>query len=217
MNFKVIIHALILIFIIHIIIINLDYEIDIGKKIEKFDNSKQKKTENKSLDFLLENKDDNEFINRMKEMSNSVEKKENLPDNKEIIPSNGYLNNENHPNFEANVEDVSKFYKIQNNYDNLDQNELQTTSLEDLKKKSENIITDIQKINPEGRVSEDKPNVWEYKNEFAMNGGSMNGIIGFDGLESQYAGFGSNLNLEENKQNFENIPHDDLRKPVVVN
>ena len=43
MNFKVIIHALILIFIIHIIIINLDYEIDIGKKIEKFDNSKQKK------------------------------------------------------------------------------------------------------------------------------------------------------------------------------
>ena len=217
MNFKIIIHALILIFIIHIIIINLDYEIDIGKKIEKFDNNKENKKEDKSLNFLLENKDDNEFINRMKELSNSVEKKEINKNENDIVPSNGYVNNENHPNFESNVEDVSKFYKIQNNYDNLNENELQTTSLEDLHKKSENIVTEIQKVDPQVRISEEKPNVWEYKNEFAMNGGSMNGIIGFDGLESQYAGFGSNLNFTDNKQNYENIPHDDLRKPVVVN
>lgn len=218
MNFKVIIHALILIFIIHIIIINLDYEVDIGKKIEKFGSiKKEEKNQNKSLDFLLENKDDNEFINRMKKISNSIEKKENKPDEQNIVPSNGYVNNENHPNFESNVEDVSKFYKIQNNYDNLIENELKTTSLDELNKKSENIVTEIQKVDPQVRIAEDKPNVWEYKNEFAMNGGSMNGIIGFDGLESQYAGFGSNLNFTDNKQNFENIPHDDLRKPVVVN
>ena len=36
MNFRVIIHALILLFILHIIIINIDYEVNIGKKIENF-------------------------------------------------------------------------------------------------------------------------------------------------------------------------------------
>lgn len=221
MNFKIIIHALILIFIIHIIIINIDYKIDIGKKIESFNNiktddKKVDKNEQKSLNFLLENKDDNEFIKRMKNISNSLgdESKEN----NEIIPSNGFLNNENHPNFESNVEDVSKFYNVQKNYDNLDSNQLKTTSLEDLNKKTENIITEIEKKDSQVRLSEEKPNTWQYNNEFAMNGGTMNGIIGFDGLESQYADFGSNVNFKgENKKLFENIPHDDLRKPVVVN
>ena len=51
-----------------------------------------------------------------------------------------------------------------------------------------------------------------------MNGGTMNGIMGFDGLESQYADFGSALTMtKDNKNDFENVPHDDLRKPVIVN
>ena len=49
-----------------------------------------------------------------------------------------------------------------------------------------------------------------------MNGAPMNGIVGFDGLESQYADFGSFFKLETNtKQPIETLPHDDLRKPVV--
>ena len=221
MNFKIIIHALILIFIIHIIIINIDYEIDIGKKIENFKNNisnEDKKKDDKSLDFLLENKDnDNEFMAKMKSISDSQVLNTKEKDDS-VIPSNGFLNNENVPNFESNVEDTSKFYKIQNNYDNLDETDLKTTSIEDLNKKSNNVGVDIPpNHNTNTRKSEDKPTTWEYNNELAMNGALMNGISGFDGLESQYANFGTPINLESNKNNYENIPHDDLRKPVVVN
>lgn len=216
MNYRIIIHALILIFIIHIVIINIDYEVNIGNKKENFENYDKKKSDekdNESLNFLLENKDnDNEFINKMKTLSKSVEKP-----TKDVLPSNGYLNNENVPNFEGNVEDTSKFYNIQNSYDNLNENDLQSTPLNELKKESNNIITDINKVN-NNRESKEKPTTWEYNNEFAMNGGLMNGIAGFDGLESQYANFGNQLNMkDETKTNFENVPHDDLRKPVVVN
>jgi hypothetical protein len=50
-----------------------------------------------------------------------------------------------------------------------------------------------------------------------MNGGNMNGIIGFDSLESQFAIYNPNkLNLQSaNSNNFDNIPHNDLRKPIV--
>ena len=218
MNYRILIHALILIFIIHIVIINLDYSIHIGKKIESFDNKKiETNKENKSLNFLLENKDnDNEFIKKMKELSNSLEKTEKT--DKDVIPSNGYLNNENTPNFESNVEDTSKYYNVQNNYDNLNENQLQSTSLEDLNQKSNNIVQSINKVESNVRESKEKPTTWEYNNELAMNGGVMNGIIGFDGLESQYSNFGAPLSMKnDNSNTYENIPHDDLRKPVVVN
>ena len=50
-----------------------------------------------------------------------------------------------------------------------------------------------------------------------MNGGKINGIVGFDTLESQFAIYNPNkLNLQTaNQNNFNNIPHDDLRKPIV--
>ena len=223
MNFKIIIHAIILLFILHIIIINIDYEINIGKKIEKFNNNNNAKitnsSKNSSLDFLLENKEkDNEFIQKMNEINNnSSDKSEFIKKNtSEILPSNNYLSNENSPNFESNVEDTSKFY-IQNNYNDLNEKQLQSTSLDDLNKQSNNIATDIKKIT-NTRESKENPSVWEYNNEFAMNGGDMNGIIGFDGLESQYANFGAPLTMtNDDKSQYNNIPHDDLRKPVVVN
>jgi hypothetical protein len=233
MNFKILIHAIILLFILHIIIINIDYEIDIGKKVEKFKNNNTKiinSSANSSLDFLLENKEkDNEFIQKMNELNFSSDKKEPVNKNmSDILPSNNYLSNDNTPNFESTVEDTSKFY-IQNNYDDLNEKQLQSTSLDDLNKKSNNISTNmtanmttnietnIKQVN-NTRESKENPSIWEYNNEFAMNGGDMNGIIGFDGLESQYADFGSPLAMTNSeKPQYNNIPHDDLRKPVVVN
>ena len=53
MNFKIIIHALILIFIIHIIVINIDYEINIGKKIENFKNNTTKEDKKKMINHFL--------------------------------------------------------------------------------------------------------------------------------------------------------------------
>lgn len=223
MNFKIIIHAIILLFILHIIIINVDCEINIGKKVENFNNQNINKIndppKDSSLDFLLENKEkDNEFIKRMNEINNSSEKsnftKKNTSD---ILPSNNYLSTENTPNFESTVEDVSKFY-TQNNYSNLEDKQSKSTSLDDLSKQSSNIVTEINKIENNSAQPQEPPSAWKYNDEFAMNGGDMNGIIGFDGLESQYADFGSMLNISENnKPHNNNIPHDDLRKPIVVN
>ena len=159
----------------------------------------------------------------MNEISNSLEnppKKSEFQEKNEhtVLPGNNYLNQENTPNFESNVLDTSKLYKIQNNYDSLNENQLQSTSLEDLNKKTNNIITEVTKIDNQVRQAEEKPNVWEYNNEFAMNGGPMNGIVGFDGLESQYSNFGSVFDVKKNDNpEYNEIPHDDLRKPVVVN
>ena len=227
MNYRIILHALILIFIIHIIIINLDYEINIGVK-ENFNNksNKNKSKENfsdskndKSLDFLLENKDnDSNFIKKMNQLSDSIEKPKLLNSEKNIIPANGYLSDNNNPNFESDVNDTSKFYKIENNYDNLNKNQLQSTSLDQLNKKYNNIATEINKVENTVRTSTENPTTWEYNNEFPMNGGTMNGIVGFDSLESSYSGFGNPIQLKSNENPmYENIPHDDLRKPVVYN
>ena len=152
-----------------------------------------------------------------------------------VIAANSFLDNENTPNFESNVADTPKFYKINNNdntnkfansYDNLNENELKQTSLSSLKNngnnntniinKSSNIEKDISIASNTVRQSQVNPDNWSYKNDFPMNGAPMNGIVGFDGLESQYADFGSFFKLETNtKQPIETLPHDDLRKPVV--
>ena len=228
MNYRIIIHALILLFILHIIIINSNYTVTIGNKVENFRNTfvpnkKEKKVEkmenNTSLDFLGNPEKDNEFIQKMnafsqeKNVESNFDKKNEFP----VIPANGVLNNESTPNFESNVADTPKFFNINNTYDNLDEKSLKSTSIQDLNKESTTVLEKEIKIDNQVRQSNERPNNWEYSNEFAMNGGSMGGIVGFDGIESQFADFGSLLNMkkEDNQKNDDNIPHDDLRKPVV--
>ena len=154
----------------------------------------------------------------MNQLSDSIEKPNELNAEKNIIPANGYLSDNSNPNFPSNVNDTSKFYKIQNNYDSLNENELKSTPLEKINKNYNNITTEINKIEETVRTSTEKPTTWEYNNEFPMNGGSMNGIVGFDSLESSYSNFGNPIQLKSNeKPDYEIIPHDDLRKPVVYN
>ena len=127
MNYKVLIHAIILIFIFHIVIINLDYEITIGKKTKKehFKNCSSKdhlKETKETLDFLNTQTKDDEFFKKMNELSNEPQnnKDEFLEKNEfPVLPSNGYLNDENRPNFESNVADTPKFYKLINICHNL--------------------------------------------------------------------------------------------------
>ena len=75
----------------------------------------------------------------------------------------------------------------------------------------------VQNVSVTTRESTVNPDNWTYKNELPMNGGNMNGIIGFDALESQFSIYNPNkLNLQDaNSSNFDNIPHNDLRKPIV--
>ena len=249
MNFNIIIHALIIIFILHVIIINLDYTITIGNKrninqnIENMTNQKQtknieKNNESESLDFLLGNSKKNDaFQQKMNNYIKEIQVRKNETINFDtknefpVIAANSFLDNENTPNFESNVANTPKFYKINNNddtskfansYDNLNENELKQTSLSTLKNNSNiinkvnNIEKDINVASNTVRQSQVNPDNWSYKNDFPMNGAPMNGIVGFDGLESQYADFGSFFKLETNtKQPIETLPHDDLRKPVV--
>ena len=231
MDIKIIINSFIILFILHIIILNINYSKDIGKKnIENFkDSNKEKISKEKSLDFLMGDKEesDNDFKKKLlKYIQEDVSIKESEFENKnlnKIMPSNSFVNNNNTPNFESNVADISKFYKI--NYDNLDETQLKETSIDDLNKigkEKDTISIDTQSKQPcnvknYGRESTVTPDNWVYKDELPMNGGNMNGIIGFDSLESQFAIYNPNkLNLQTaNSNNFDNIPHDDLRKPIV--
>jgi len=151
--------------------------------------------------------------------------KEVEPENKnlnKVSASNTYVSDNNEPNFESNVADISKFYKF--NYDNLNEDQLKSTSIEKLNKDNISIDTNIDVKSKEpcnvknyGRETIVTPDNWNYKNELPMNGGNMNGIIGFDSLESQFAIYNPNkLNLQTSVENkFNNIPHDDLRKPII--
>ena len=226
MDIKIIINAILIIFILHIIILNLDFTVNFGNNKKNINESfidsnklDSYKKENESLDFLTSNANNDNFKQKM---LNYMQQNKIIPETKfdkknilPVAPANNYLTDNNQPNFESNVADISKFYNI--SYDNMNETDLKTTSLETLK----NVEFDTSKencdINPFVRQSKENPDNWEYKNELPMNGGSMNGIIGFDSLESQFSSYnGNKLNLQTaDSNNFENIPHDDLRKPIV--
>ena len=99
----------------------------------------------------------------------------------------------------------------------MNETDLKTTSLETLKNVQFDTSKENCNINPYVRESKETPDNWTYKDELPMNGGAMNGIIGFDSLESQFSSYnGNKLNLQTaDSNNFENIPHDDLRKPII--
>ena len=222
MDIKIIINSLIIIFILHIIILNINYSINIGNnKIENFSDSDKED----SMKFLTSNDTSNEEFKKklMKYIQvDEVPKETEFEDKNfnKVGASNTYLNDNNVPNFESNVADISKFYKI--NYDNLNEDQLKSTSIESLNKTKEVTIIDSQSKQPcnikeYGRTSTINPDNWVYKDELPMNGGNMNGIVGFDNLESQFAIFNQNkLNLQSvNDKDYNNIPHNDLRKPIV--
>lgn len=221
MDIRIIINSLIIIFILHIIILNINYHIDIGKKpnIEKFSSNE---VNDNSLNFLTENNNNNDEFK--KKLLNYIQENEVIKETEfenkninKVNASNTFISDNNYPNFESNVANISKFYKV--NYDNLNEDELKETSIEKINK--ENIYIDNQtKEKPDNdyvRKTNITPDNWLYKDELPMNGGIMNGIVGFDSLESQFAIYGNNkLNLQSSDENnFNNIPHDDLRKPII--
>jgi len=227
MNFRLIINTILIIFILHIIILNINYSKNIGvqenfgildQEIYLNDNPKDKDEEIK--------KKLNDYINNINN---------NIPevDNNEIpLPGNAYLTNNNNPNFESNVADIKQFYK---HFDNLDKNELDDA----LKKYSgSDINMNIQKpllnttldVNNTIKNNQDDKDVrettnyppyWQYNNELPMNGGNMNGIVGFDDGNSLYADYSLTGNLltvnKAGETPVNNVPRDDLRLPAVYN
>ena len=227
MDIKIIVNSFIIIFVLHIIILNINYSVVIGKKNEHFTQSNNIPKEN-SMNFLTNNSSNNSNEEFKKKLLKYIQQdevvKETEFNNKnlnKVEASNTYLSSNNEPNFESNVADISKFYKV--NYDNLNENELKSTSIETLNKlNKDNITIDVQNkeqtnIKNYGRESTVTPDNWVYKDELPMNGGKMSGIAGFDSLESQFAIYNPNkLNLQSVvENNYDNVPHNDLRKPII--
>jgi len=219
MDIRIIINALIIIFILHIIIINIDYHKTIG--VKNIENFAEKDNDKNSLDFLKNNNRDEDFQKKLLNyvQQQELEKEPELiqENSSDVAASNTYIGNDNDPNFESNVANISKFYNI--NYDNLDEATLQSTSIDSLKSSVQVVETNPPPcVEPSNtRVSTELPDTWSYKDEMPMNGGNMGGIIGFDSLESQFAMYSPNkMNLEMTQENhFNNVPHNDLRKPIV--
>ncbi len=185
-------------------------------------NEKDEDFKKKLLSFIKKN-DETDKTQAIK----SFEEKNVLP----VVPSNSYTSNENVPNFESNVLNVQRFYKRDINgdsLDNLDEKELKKASerysneVNDGRVLKETPIPNLgNDVNDSrdnyGRISTKNPPVWQYKDELPMNGGNMGGIVGFNSLESQFEIYnGGQINMQAaNSPNFEIIPHDDLRKPII--
>ncbi len=262
----IIINALILIFIVHFIITNIQFNQILGtpkNNLERFNNyhkgntdlDRQEESKNinisKSLAFLQDDDDkkigDDDFRKRisslMKKSKNSEKNEEEIMNGKmksfeeknvlPVVPSNSFTSDENVPNFESNVLNVQRFYNRNNKSDD----SLDNLSPDELKRASERYTneqsfdgkilkeTPIPELSNDvndskdkyGRISTKNPPTWQYKNELPMNGGSMGGVVGFDTLESQFGMYnGGQFNMQSaNSSNFETIPHDDLRKPII--
>ena len=231
MNYKVIFNALIIIFIVHLIIQNINHNevINLSNLTERF--SGEESHENSDKNEGNGNKDTNKETNDsdvsepdepdVNEAFENNELKNELLDyaksfkidsNTGVLPGNYFENNENVPNFESNVADVSKFYK--NNYDSLEKNELINMNT------SNKQVNELNCTDRQVNTSNNQPDYWAYQNELPMNGGEMGGIVGFNNLEGQYGIYDdSDLNQKNCKlDGMENhLNSNDLRKPDIVN
>jgi hypothetical protein len=225
MNYKVIFNALIIILIVHLLIVNLDFHemLDFSSTgtVEGYqDNTHDDQDGNmqnlldqqigKTSENTTENEETKEnFQNELLDYAKSIK----FDSSTDILPMNYYESNENTPNFESNVANVSKFYD--NNYENLSKDDLKQLDT------SNKLVNEVGCVGRQTNSSDDQPDYWKYQNELPMNGGDMGGIVGFDSLDGQYglyddngqatgqacASDGMNLDLQSN----------DLRKPDVVN
>jgi hypothetical protein len=199
MNLKIIINSIIIIFILHLLIqnINSKYEFNIGNK-----------SANKTLDFLFNNSIEpfnnmpsfNNNVPTLNNMNNNINSRDNLlnyvKESSKIdnpFPSNSNLESNSTPNFNSDDKDLSKFFTY---YDNLDESQLSKT-LQPITQNDKN----NQFLNTQ---YEEQQQVWKYKNELPMNGGSINNIIGYDSSDSIYASINFNDSIK-NKNNINDL------------
>ena len=178
MKIKIIINSLLIIFVLHLLLENIDFNVQIGdQSYENMSNTNMTNNKyNNTLDFLGGNDDNDtqgEGYSMKENLLNYVKKVS-------VQPSNMFVTDDNIPNFKSNVENIEKNYK---HYDNLNQ-------LPQAEYRSINNVSNKQEV-PNNTVSSVN---WKYNNELPMNGGDMNGIFGYDSLDSNFAVIGSESN-----------------------
>ena len=228
MNYKVIFNALIIVFIIHLLIQNVNYNevIDFSHLTENFEGEEDKETVEmkkvetetvgtEKLEMGKQEEESKETFENNMELKNELldyAKSFKIDETAGVLPGNFFENNENTPNFESNVAQVSKFYK--NNYDSLEKEDLLNMNTSNQK------VNELNCTGREMNKSNDQPDYWQYQNELPMNGGEVGGIVGFNNMEDQYSIYDmSGLNEANCKMDgMENkLKSNDLRKPDVIN
>ena len=170
MKLRIIINSLLIIFVLHLLLENIHVNYQIGDpNYESYQNKQFKSSD--TLEFLTGSKSveyNSDKTDMKKELFDYVKKVS-------VKPSNQNDSDYNIPNFDSNVKNVSKYY------DSLE-------TLPQAEYKSINKVTGRQKVSDESVSSVS----WKYNNELPMNGGDMNGIFGYDSLNSNFAMIGSN-------------------------
>ena len=177
MKLKIIINSLLIIFVLHLLLENIDFNVQIGDQSYEnmLNNNITKVKKNKTLQFLTGDDDiDLNTNHNMKENLLNYVKKVS------VQPSNMFETDNNTPNFNSNVQNIEKKYK---HYDNLHQlPQADYKSISNVSNKQEVSNDTVSSVN------------WKYNNELPMNGGDMNGIFGYDSLDSNFATIGSESN-----------------------
>lgn len=244
-NFNVLVNAFIIIILLHLLIVNLDTKKSTKYMLERYDNKKNEKSSSKekkshsvknetSKDMMnyLENLDeekDETFLTKNISNQNIENQQINTMKINTITPANNFdkMDYLNVPNFESNVLDFNQFYKI---------NDVQAEPLPKNHLVQKNVLQNVNTprnsvpISPRpfsqydngkvaSRPSRQLPDRWEYANDLPMNGGMFGSIVGLDSSESLYSSYqGGSVSMKKCAQEvMANIPHNDLRKPIVYN
>ena len=234
MNLKIILNALLIIIILHILIQSTNMHDVIGFGREHFDGN-GRDPGNNTMDFLMKGGDTVVNVNQNEDVRSKLVdyvsrntatyfevNKNALGDtNMDVMPSNIYQNDENQPNFESNVANISKFYE--NNFDNLEQKQLEqapTNSNNLLMTRNPQTIDNVSRqacnIDQNANTPVISDQQWSYQNEVPMNGGAfMGSVTGFCDHDAQYSIYDtSKLNVSSC---VDSSSKNDIRKPDIVN
>ncbi len=225
-HFNILLNALIIIILLHLLISNFSenehFEVKEEKeKIKSKPISKSNKPNEKdSLEYLENlNETDLTFQNMDNKNNNKNKNKINT-----ITPANTFDRNDNlnHPNFESNVLDYTKFYKINNQDNTLKSNKrtfIDTNTPQNSVSISPRPFPNADNGKIASRPSRNLPDRWTYSNELPMNGGMFGSIVGLDSNEGLYSSYNSGNAVFKKcaQENISQIPHNDLRKPIVYN
>ncbi len=219
-HFHILINALIIIILLHLLISNFT---DSNEHFEEIKKRQHVKKVNKSVRFLEDLK---ESVPELKE--NMINQNKNLPNT--ITPANTFdkMDSLNVPNFESNVLDFNKFYKINRNNDQEvkpKSKSLRNNFINSVSTPQNSVSVSPRPFNSvdDGKIasrpSRGLPDRWEYANDLPMNGGMFGSIVGLDSTESLYSSFdGSGVSFKKCAEEVvARIPHNDLRKPIIYN
>jgi hypothetical protein len=223
-NYSVLINALIIIILIHLLIVHLSDNKPLYENYENTEEVKEKVKENKVKQVKVKEnkKSEKESLDFLQDLNEEFTQwKPNT-----ITPANTYdrMDSLNTPNFDSNVLDYTQFYKINNSEspktsirnNNIHSSFIKPTSSVSISPRALNKV-DNGKV--ASRPSRNIPDYWEYSNDLPMNGGMFGSIVGLDGKESLFSSYDAGAVSFKKcaEEVVANIPHNDLRKPIVYN